>query len=116
MPVIISRRPRALPAAPPRLRRGRLAEAARALAPIIAEIREAGHNSIARIAVALHNKGLLAPSGGSFSYETTRRILKEIEAQGLGKGPRSQSEALSARHAEEHARKAAILAEAGGKT
>jgi hypothetical protein len=75
----------------------RLAEAARVLAPIIAQIRDAGYERIDDIAMILGDLGLLAPSGMCFTYETTRQLLKEIEAHGLGEGPRSRSEAAAAR-------------------
>ncbi len=94
--------------APPRPRFRRLAEAAKVLAPIIAQVRKAGFHSIEDIGMVLDDMDLRAPSGRHFSYETTRQLLKEIEAQGLGKGPRSRSEALSARHAEKRAQKVAM--------
>jgi hypothetical protein len=112
MPIIIARpRTPSPPPIPPRLRNRRFDDAVTALAPVIAEIREAGYHSIGDIAVCLEKKGLIAPSGGCFTYETTRRILKRIKELGLGDGPRSVSEALKARHAKERARQARVLAE-----
>jgi hypothetical protein len=96
MPVIIHRAPTPPPRANPR--RQRFDDAVRELAPIIAEIRKAGYQGIGDILVCLEDKGLPAPSGGCFTYETTRRILKRIKKLGLGDGPRSNSEALAARH------------------
>jgi hypothetical protein len=103
MTLQISSPPWAMLGTQSRLRRGHLPEAARILAPVVAQIREAGHHSIWEIAYCLTAKGWLAPSGGPFTDETTRQLRKEIEAQGLGKGPRSRSEALAARHAEKRA-------------
>lgn len=81
MPIIVRRRqnPSALsPCAPltattTTSRRRRSEEAARRLAPVITEIRKAGHHGNAEIAKCLNNQGLLAPSGGPFSRETVRR-------------------------------------------
>ena len=75
----------------------RLDNVAAELAPIIAEIRKAGYYSIAEIAYWLDKKGYVAPSGGCFTYETTRQILKHIKSLGLGEGPRTVSEAMLAR-------------------
>jgi hypothetical protein len=102
MPIVIKRRPRMPPPTPtsttPRTRLRRSDEAARALAPVIAEIRKAGHHGVAEIAKCLNERGLRASSGGPYSYETTRKTLKAIERLGLGEGPRTASQALSARH------------------
>lgn len=120
MPIVVKRRPRVpSPTLPsptptsttPRPKRRRSDEAARALAPVIAEIRKAGHHGVAEIAKCLNERGLRASSGGSFSYETTRKRLKAIERLGLGEGPRTVSEALSARHDRERAREAVKWAE-----
>jgi hypothetical protein len=81
----------------------------RDLAPIIAEIRKAGHHGNAEIANHLNEMGLRAPSGGPFSAETTRRIQQEIKRRGLGEGPRTVSAALSARAEKEIARRYAEL-------
>jgi hypothetical protein len=116
MPIIVKRPPGvgpppAAPSPPGSLRRGRSECVARQLAPIIAEIRDAGHHGIAEIAKCLNERGVRAPSGGPFAYETTRRILKEVERLGLGAGPRTASAALSARHERKRARQAAVLAQ-----
>jgi len=102
---------RSPPATPAGSRRQRFDDAVRKLAPVIAEIRKGGHTSIADIAVALNLGGLSAPSGGAFTYETTRRILKRIETLGLGPGPRTVSQALMARHDKDRARRARALGE-----
>lgn len=77
-------------------RHRQLDDAANALASIIADIRMGGHHGIAEIAMCLNGKGLIAPSGGPFTYETTRRILKRIKLLGLGDGPRTKSAAMVA--------------------
>jgi hypothetical protein len=88
MPIVIKRPPRMPPPTPtkPRPSRRRSDEAARALAPVIAEIRKAGHRGVAEIAKCLNERGLRASSGGPYSYETTRKTLKAIERLGLGEG------------------------------
>jgi hypothetical protein len=55
-------------------RRQRREDAARALAPIIKEIREAGHHSNAEIAKCLDERGLRAPSGGEAGPQPNCRI------------------------------------------
>jgi hypothetical protein len=115
VPIAIKRLPRVpsptpTPTTPqPRLRRSD--DAARALAPVIAEIRDAGHHGVAEIAKCLNERGLRASSGGPYSYETTRKTLKAIERLGLGEGPRTASQVLSARHDRERAREAVRWAE-----
>jgi hypothetical protein len=112
MPIIIAR-PRTPPPTPipPRLPNRRRDAAIKALAPDIAEIRQAGHHGNAEIAKSLNERGLRAPSGGRFSTETTGRILQRLKQLGLGGGPQSVSAALKARHAKERARQAKELAE-----
>jgi hypothetical protein len=90
-------------------RRLRREDAARALAPVIKEIREAGHDSNAEIAKCLNERGLRAPSGGPFSPETTRKIQLDIKRFGLGDGPRSISKALTERHRKRRERQAIEL-------
>jgi len=120
MPVIIQRRPippstpheqkpKGPPNAKPKPRR--LDDAVKALAPVIAEIRQAGRQGIAEIAKCLNDRGLLAPSGGPFKYETTRRILNRIRLLGVGDGPRTKSAALLVRADEERARRKREFAE-----
>jgi hypothetical protein len=115
MPIVIKRRPKMPPPTPTstttRPRRRRSDEAARALAPVIAEIQKAGHHGVAEIAKCLNERGLRASSGGPYSYETTRKRLKAIERLGLGEGTRTVSAALSARHDRERTREAAKWAE-----
>src|SRR5690349_13573976 len=110
MPIIIKRPPRMPPSTPtattPRLRRRRSDEAARALAPVIAEIRKAGHHGVAEIAKCLNERGFRAAGGALYSYETTRRRMNDIKRLGLGEGPRTVSEALSARHEKKRATEA----------
>jgi hypothetical protein len=121
MPVVIRRRstiftsaspppPSSVTPAPtksPPLGRQRNDDDARALAPIFAEIRKEGHHSIAGITQRLNERGLRAPSGGPFSDETTRRILKDINRLGLGGGPRTGSQALRERHRRRREKEAA---------
>jgi hypothetical protein len=120
VPVII-RRPATPPPAPPEqnpktppdlnLKPRRLDDAVKALAPVVAEIRQAGRHGIAEIATCLNDRGLLAPSGGPFKYETTRRILNRIKLLGAGDGPRTKSAALLVRAEEERARRKREFAE-----
>jgi hypothetical protein len=115
MPIVIKRPPRTPPPTPasttPRPRLRRSDEAAKVLAPVIAEIRKAGHHGVAEIAKCLNERGLRATDGRPYSYETTRKRLKAIKRLGLGEGPRTASEALSARHKRERTRMLAELAE-----
>jgi hypothetical protein len=115
MPIVIKRRPKMPPPTPtsttPRTRLRRSDKAARALAPIVAEIRKAGHHGVAEIAKCLNERGLRAPSGAPYSYETTRKRLKAIQRLGLGEGPRTASQALSARHDKQRAAEAIKWAE-----
>jgi hypothetical protein len=115
MPIVIKRRPKMPPPTPtsttPRTRLRRSDEAARALAPVVAEIRKAGYHGVAEIAKCLNERGLRAPSGEPYSYETTRKRLKAIERLGLGEGPRTASQALSARHDKQRAAEAIKWAE-----
>jgi len=114
MPVVIHR-----PPLPPQLqtppnhnsKHWQLDDAAHALAPIIVEIRKAGHHGIAEIAMCLNAKGLVAPSGGPFTYETTRRILKRIKLLGLGDGPRTKSAAMLVRAEKDRERRLREFAE-----
>ena len=110
MPIVIKRRPKMPPPTPtsttPRTRLRRSDEAARALAPVVAEIRKAGYHGVAEIAKCLNERGLRASCGEPYSYETTRKRLKAIERLGLGEGPRTVSEALSARHEKQRATEA----------
>jgi hypothetical protein len=122
---IIIRRPKAPSATPPSAttstgltpkgtklhptRRQRREKAARELAHVIKEVREAGHNSNAEIAKCLHEKGFRAPRGGRLSPEATRRILNDIKRLGLGDGPRTVSEALTERHRKTRERQAIEL-------
>jgi hypothetical protein len=113
MPIVIKRPPRMASPTPttPRPSRRRSDEAARTLAPVIAEIRKAGHYGVAEIAKCLNERGLRAPSGEPYSYETTRKRLKAIERLGLGEAPRTASQALSARHDKQRAAEAIKWAE-----
>jgi hypothetical protein len=120
MPIIIQRRSNPPPApheqkskaplnANPKPRR--FDDAVKALAPVIAEIRKAGRHGIAEIATCLNDRGLLAPSGGPFRYETTRRILNRIKLLGVGDGPRTKSAALLVRAEKDRARRKREFAE-----
>jgi hypothetical protein len=92
-------------------RHRQLDDAAHALASIIVEIRKAGHEGIAEIAMCLNAKGLVAPSGGPFTYETTRRILKRIKLLGLGDGPQTKSAAMLIRADKDRERRLRKFAE-----
>jgi hypothetical protein len=113
MPIVIKRPPRMASPTPttPRPSRRRSDEAARTLAPVIAEIRKAGHHGVAEIAKCLNERGFRAAGGALYSYETTRRRMNDIKRLGLGEGPRTVSEALSARHKRERTRAIVELAE-----
>lgn len=120
MPIVVRRKladsPAAVSAAQPKFtvpgrQRRRTDDFVREVAPIIAEIRRAGHHNSAEIAKCLNERGFRAPSGGLYSRETTRRIQKDMERLGVGDGPRTRSAALRARHEKEQAREAMKLAE-----
>jgi hypothetical protein len=46
---------------------------------------------------ALNHQGIAAPTGGVFTYGATHRVLHRLKRLGLGEGPRTVSEAASAR-------------------
>jgi hypothetical protein len=102
MPIII-RRASLAPAEtiPGRLRFNAAVEK---MAPSIAEARENGHHGIAEIVQHLNDKGILAPNGQPFNNTTLWRILKRLKQLGLADGPRSVSQAVSARPGEKLAR------------
>jgi hypothetical protein len=68
------------------------------LAPTIAKLQCEGHLGIIQIAAQLNLLGIKAPSGQSFTYTTTRRVLRRLAALGLAKGPLTSTE--SRRHGE----------------
>ena len=98
-------------------RRQRREKTARELVHLIKEAREASHQSNAEIAKCLNEKGFRAPRGGRLSPEATRRILNDIKRLGLGDGPRTVSQALTARHRKTREREAMELEKTsqGGK-
>lgn len=67
------------------------------LAPVISELRSAGICNIRQLASCLNDRGLLAPSGGPFSYATTRRVLRRLGELHLGPGPRTLGQAATQR-------------------
>ena len=71
--------------------------AVKALAPVINELRSAGIYNVRQLTSALNDRGLEAPSGGPFSYTTTRRVLRRLEQLHLGPGPRTLGQAARQR-------------------
>jgi hypothetical protein len=71
--------------------------AVRRLAAHIAAVREERARSVEEIMTALNARGIPAPNGKAFTYGTTFRVLKRLKKLGLGEGPRSVSQANSAR-------------------
>jgi len=69
------------------------------LAPIINELRSAGVCDIRQLAKCLNDRGLLAPSGGPFTYATTRHVLRRLRALHRGAGPRTLAQAARQRPA-----------------
>jgi hypothetical protein len=67
------------------------------LAPAINELRASGIRNIRQLANGLNDKGLVAPSGGPFTYATTRRVLGRLKALDLGAGPRTLAQAARQR-------------------
>jgi hypothetical protein len=63
------------------------------LAPAINELWSAGVRNIRQMANCLNERGVLAPSGGPFSYATTRRVLRRLKELHLGPGPRTLGQA-----------------------
>ena len=85
---------------PTRGNRGRHFDlAAASLAPAINELRSDGICNIRQLVKRLNDKGLLAPSGGPFTYATTRRVLRRLNELHLGPGPRTLSQAAAQRPA-----------------
>lgn len=74
MPVIIHRRTPP-PPKPPGPRRRHFDQAVRKLAPMVAEVREAGHKSVEEIMHALNARRIAAPNGKVFTFGTTHRVL-----------------------------------------
>jgi hypothetical protein len=67
------------------------------LIPAIEEARKNGHHKIESIAQYLNENGYCTPRGGRFRYTTMHLILRRAQELGLTKGPRSLSQAASAR-------------------
>ena len=78
-------------------RRHHFEQAVRALAPVMNELRSAGIYNVRQLTSALNDRGLEAPSGGPFSYTTTRRVLRRLEQLHLGPGPRTLGQAARQR-------------------
>ena len=58
--------------------RAQAEERAKALAPIIAEIRAAGASSLREIAAGLNERGIKTPNGGTWSAMQVKRILERL--------------------------------------
>jgi hypothetical protein len=69
----------------------------RDIAAEIAIVRAAGNYEVAKIASALNERGIRAPSGGPLTFTTMYRILKRVKRLGLGPGPLSVGQALNRR-------------------
>jgi hypothetical protein len=95
MPVIINRTPVPPRRVPPRTKH--FNAAVTRLAPSIAEARKAGHQKVEDIMKELNDQEVAAPNGNRFTFGTMHRILERLEELGLGPGPRTVSEAVSAR-------------------
>src|SRR5262249_38051758 len=67
------------------------------VAPGLNQLRSAGVCNIRHLANCLNDNRVLAPSGGPFSYATTRRVLRRLEALHLGSGPGTLGQAASQR-------------------
>lgn len=72
-------------------------DAARTLAPVIAEIRSRGWVSVEEIRARLNDQGISPPFGKRFTTGSTHRLLKRIAELQLGPALRSVSRALSDR-------------------
>jgi hypothetical protein len=105
MPVIIHRRTPP-PPKPPGPRRRYFDQAVRKLAPMVAEVREAGHKSVEEIMHALNARRIAAPNGKVFTFGTTHRVLCRLYELGLGPKLRTVSQALSARPYKQRASRA----------
>jgi hypothetical protein len=82
----------------PRSNRGQHFDVAvTSLAPVISELRLAGICNIRQLASCLNDRSLQAPSGGPFSYATTRRVLRRLRELHLGPGPRTLGQAARQR-------------------
>jgi hypothetical protein len=72
-------------------------KAVEAMAPTINGLKSSGIHNIRQLMRCLNKKGLLAPTGGPFTYGTTHRVLKRLRELHLGSGPRTRSQAASQR-------------------
>ena len=63
----------------------------------LSELRLAGICNIRQLASCLNDRSLQAPSGGPFSYATTRRVLRRLRELHLGPGPRTLGQAARQR-------------------
>jgi hypothetical protein len=78
---------------PTRTARGRAFDnAIRELVPTIEKLQAGECPPIHELAKNLNSSGLVAPSGGPFSYGTTRRILVRLAQMGLCLAPMTLSE------------------------
>jgi hypothetical protein len=88
MPIFFKERPAEIQAA--RVGRGgHFDKSIIALARDIRPLQKAGILSVREIAKELNNAGLVAPSGGEFTYTSMRRVLRRLEELNLAKGPRT---------------------------
>ena len=67
------------------------------LATAINELWSAGVRNIRQMANCLNERGLVASSGGPFSYATTWRVLRRLEELHLAAGPRTLGQAARQR-------------------
>jgi hypothetical protein len=76
----------------PRGARGQGFDAAiQRLAPRIAALQKGGCIGIEKLALALNQQMIVAPSGARFSYTTTRRVVRRLAQLGLCQAPLSSS-------------------------
>jgi hypothetical protein len=74
-----------------RTARGRAFDRAVAkLAPVFIDLISDERPPIMELADKLNAMGIIAPSGGHFSYETTRRVWKRLARLGFCEGPMTQ--------------------------
>jgi hypothetical protein len=72
------------------------------LAPLIAQVRAGGAMGVSEIANRLNEQGVLSPLGRQFTHGSMHRILVRMRELHLGQGPRTVSEASSARAGTPH--------------
>jgi hypothetical protein len=78
---------------PTRTARGRVFDdAIKKLAPTVSHLQAGECPAIHELAEYLNSLGLVAPSGGPFTYTTTRRVLIRLAEMGLCLAPMTLSE------------------------